>query len=635
MGKAATQKDHATENFRESTLPDFQTSSKATNGNPFHGSTGALSPFQDKDTLINLQLVSNLLSHTPHPIIVSGVTGSGKSTFLRLFIHHCQSSTQELNEGISVDWQIIKFKAASRSKPNRLIKQICSSLDLTRVPSAQELYQAINQQRLNDQQRPIPLLIIDNAHLLSQASLELIAGLTEYCSSKIHIIMGSLPELQTQFNHEDSKIRIGVNAHVLNIRPLTLEQTNEYLNRQIQNAGMSIPFTLTDVQVARIHKQSRGIPGEINQVAQLLCKSSKTSAQIAHFATHSSHHPSLWQRIKILSNSISFSRAAVLPILAVFITGIAIGLFVQRDSLMQLWRSDTATARLPIKVEPTSSGVPTITSIESHPNKTLTKIGPTKSDKTQIAVITIKPIAEKIKTSEIKKVNVEAPQIKSDIIKTIIVKSTHTVKATRVKSHPTQIATIPSANSTTLAEKTIDFKISKIVAHKIKRRIVAKSNKSLPQASQNTQADNHSWNLPFSKYLTAKTFQDKAWLLKQNPRNYTIQLLSAKRWKTVKQYQETYKFGLGLASYQIRFKGSDWHVLVYGEFTSRKKAIERIKTFPEALRGNKFRIRKLRYVQREVKRGVILPRKKLVPANKPAPYVEPPSVTYPNPSLLP
>ncbi|VAW74775.1 hypothetical protein MNBD_GAMMA12-3395 [hydrothermal vent metagenome] len=703
MGKAATQKaEEQLDDSRESTLSSLKITAKSesANNDPFHGNSGITNPFQDEDTLINLQLINKLLLYTPHPIIVSGVTGSGKSTFLRLFVRQYHDATLEKDDNIGDAWQIISFKATSRSKPNRLIKQICSSLNLERAKTNQALCQLINQQRISERQRPIPLLIIDNAHLLSEASLQLIADIAEQCTSKIHIILGSLPEFQNQFNHAKSRIRIGLNAHVLNIRPLTLQQTGEYLNRRIQAAGMDIPFTLTDVQIVRIHKQSAGIPGAINKAAQQVCRSHKSSAQIGHFSSNSS--PAIWQKLKDFSSSIRPSRIGLLPILGVFVAGIAIGIFMQRESIMQLWQSDSPIPDSAIASNNTGSILlkadnKTSSSDSDKANKSstannknnvnklktnaATKIANTKITDTKIAATKIaetQPASTtpaKANASDKRLVQQTNSDNKlannsSGIQKIVVSKPTRLAEATVSKKlRPTQIANIaivnttkstvtktksltndsagttktstltvgtktPIANSTAIDEKT-KLMISKTQANKLKREFVAKLVKVLPQAPT-PQSKKQSWNVPFANYLVGNEFEGKKWILKQNPRRYTIQLLSAKRWETVEQYQKLHQFDSGLASYQIRVKGNDWHVLVYGNFSSRKKALDKIRKFPEALRNNRFRIRKMRYVQREAKRGKIIPRKKRASTRRKQEIpVAIPTVTYPNPALLP
>ncbi len=694
MGKVATQKvEQQLDGIRESTLSGLKTTAKSDtlSNDPFHGNSGIINPYQDEDTLINLQLINQLLLYTPHPIIISGVTGSGKSTFLRLFIRQYHATTLEQDDNIADFWQIISFKATSRSKPNRLIKQICSSLDLDRAKSNQTLCQLINQQRISERQRPIPLLIIDNAHLLSEASLQLVADIAEHCTSKIHIIMGALPELKNQFNHNKSRIRIGLNAHVLNIRPLTLQQTGEYLNRRIEAAGMDIPFTLTDVQIVRIHKQSAGIPGEINKAAQQVCRSHKSSAHIRHFSPSSNLNPTIWQHIKDFSENIKPSQIGILPILGVIVTGMAIGIFMQREFIMQLWQADSPIPGVTIASNTGSilpkAGNKKLSSDSNNTDKNnKNNIGQNRNNVGSIKTSIATQIADAKQTDitpgknntsakrlvQQTKLGSKSANNSSAIQKIIISKPTRLSKTTAskklrlsqlanestdtaAKSNATTITSLakgssattkmPAMTVTTKTSKTntteIDDKtklqITKIQANKLKREFVAKLVKVLPQASTPTsQSDKQSWNLPFANYLVGNKFEGKTWILKQNPRDYTIQLLSAKRWGTVEQYQKLHQFDTGLASYQIRFKGSDWHVLVYGNFSSRKKALNRIKTFPEALRNNKFRIRKMRYVQRELKRGTIIPRKKRVPARrKPEIPVAIPTVTYPNPALLP
>jgi len=609
MANAAAQKSAETnEDIRESTLSGLQSAAELAkvSNNPFNGSTGVLNPYHDEDTWVNLQLVSKLLVHTPHPIIISGVAGSGKSTFLRLFVRQFEIATSSqgnagpghenttIERDLTVEpgWQIIKFKATARSKPGRLIKQISSTLGFEKVKTGPDLCQMIIQQRISERQRPIPLLIIDNAHLLSQDSLDLVADLSEHCSSKLHIMLSALPEFQNQFHNENDKICIGRNAHVLNIRPLTLQQTGDYLDRRIQSTGMDVPFTLTDVQIARVHKQSGGIPGEINRVAQLVCQSNNTSLKMAGFIPGSGHNPNLWQRIRIFSNSFSLPQIRVLPLLAVFVTGIVIGLFIQ------FWSSDSPSTTSTLAknndqiINSTDSSNQTIVDGSTNATDELNKVEPGSTS----------PKTVKTKTVEPKK-----PVITKKLANTLA-KQTIKPDVVAIKK--------PATRNITLGKITPEITAPVKKTDPEKTKVEVKTDNNNSKSSGGFKLNLSSWKVGLPKIKTM-TFQDKKWLLRQNPRHYTIQLLSARRWKTIKQYEKMHKFGQGLAAYQIRYKDNMWHVLTFGNYSSRKKAIQRIKNFPEDIRGNKFRIRKLRYVQREIKRGVILPSKKPKPVVTP------------------
>lgn len=641
---AAHEPAESNEDIRESTLSGLQFAAelaKASN-DPFNGSTGILNPYHDEDTWVNLQLVSKLLVHTPYPIFISGVTGSGKSTFLRLFVRQfdiTSSRPDNTNPGndnavannltAEPRWQIIKFKATARSKPARLIKQVSSTLGFEKVKTGPDLCQMIVQQRISDRQRPIPLLIIDNAHLLSQDSLDLVADLTEHCTTKLQIMLSALPEFQHQFHNENGKICIGRNAHVLNIRPLTLQQTGDYLDRRIQSTGMDVPFTLTDVQIARVHKQSGGIPGEINRVAQLVCQSNKASSKMAGFNPGTGHRPTLWQRIRILSNNFGLPQIRVLPLLAVFITGIMIGFFVQ------YWSSDSAPGISTTSTLANKNDQNINSSVSSNQastdGSTNTMAALNKVEANNVDPKTVKPEAVESKTTKPKTINITKPDTAKKLQANTLAKLTVKPKIAAVKKPVTSSSTPKKEAPTTNAPL-------KITAP-VKTKIVTKTDAKKLASSDGFNLDLSSWKLGLPKLKTTP-FQDKKWLLRQNPRHYTIQLLSARRWKTIKQYEKTHKFGPGLAAYKVRYKNNMWHVLTFGHYSSRKKAIRRIKNFPDDIRGNKFRIRKLRYVQREIKRGVILPSKKpkpvvtprkIIPIDPPPAIVSPPSTIPVNP----
>ena len=80
----------------------------------------------------------------------------------------------------------------------------------------------------------------------------------------------------------------------------------------------------------------------------------------------------------------------------------------------------------------------------------------------------------------------------------------------------------------------------------------------------------------------------EAWLLRQSPKSYSLQLLGSRSEKSVSRFIEDNRLDLRqTAYYRGNFKDSEWFVLLYGLYPSRNAALEARERLPAALRKGK------------------------------------------------
>jgi type II secretory pathway predicted ATPase ExeA len=121
------------------------------------------------------------------------------------------------------------------------------------------------------------VLVVDEAQNLSPQMLEEIRLLTNLETSTeklLQIVLAGQPELVQKLNQPDLRQlrqRITLRART---RPLTLEETQGYIQERMRIAGAENPDIFSPEAVATVHRYARGIP----RVTNLLCEHSLVSA---------------------------------------------------------------------------------------------------------------------------------------------------------------------------------------------------------------------------------------------------------------------------------------------------------------------------------------------------------------------
>jgi general secretion pathway protein A len=186
--------------------------------------------------------------------LITGHTGVGKSSLIRIF----QNSVSRTRFNL-IHLQLSHIGAAG------LLKLICRSLGESPKLDKQSNYQQIFDSVQNSDL--ITIFIIDEAQLLDSDSLTVLRLLVcSQDSDKLKIVLCGQDRLRDQLKQSrqhDLVHRLSMNY---NIPALTVDQTIDYLDRQMIRVGSNEAVFETEAKKA-IHEYSTGLPRQINNLA--------------------------------------------------------------------------------------------------------------------------------------------------------------------------------------------------------------------------------------------------------------------------------------------------------------------------------------------------------------------------------
>ena len=198
---------------------------------------------------------------------ITGEVGTGKTTL-------CRSFLEELGPDVET-----AFIFNSKLDARQLLKAILAELAIDCVTEdTAEMTQALYLFLLEKKaQSKTVVLLIDEAQNLSRKTLEqlrLLSNLETTRNKLLQIILVGQPELSDLLNSYDMRQlrqRINLSCH---IRPLSLEETRQYIRHRVNKASAHVRFLFSPRAVNLIYRYAKGTPRLIN----ILCDRSLVAA---------------------------------------------------------------------------------------------------------------------------------------------------------------------------------------------------------------------------------------------------------------------------------------------------------------------------------------------------------------------
>lgn len=215
--------------------------------------------------------VESIVESAAELVVLVGPRGIGKTT---QFEH-----AADFAEG---KWQCRALNAAVLTTPTKLIEILAQDLPLALEGEThkEKISELVGYWESLIDDGMIPVLLIDDAHLLSPALLEILFHLSQLTSNRcrsgfLHLILFSDTSL-----HKSMLDIAYCRQHIkqvaeINILPLTDDMVQEYLEFRLKAAGYQGGSLFSKSEVEQLLMQSDGLPGKLNLLAQEMLISKK------------------------------------------------------------------------------------------------------------------------------------------------------------------------------------------------------------------------------------------------------------------------------------------------------------------------------------------------------------------------
>jgi len=509
----------------------------------------------------HLNLAIHLLESSHMIVIVLGESGMGKSTLA------CQLQLR------LPDTILPCLISAKSLTPQSLLRSMAGRLDIPQdvdLPT-QRLLLAENTVSLRHQDS-VPLIIVDDAHLLDDATLDALLQIhtgTDQDYNRWELALFSSHGLEKRVA---TQLPTGKeNIYEIQLKPYNVAQTRDYLANRLKSAGyVSDDLPFTDRQFKLLLEQSRGIPARINEAAHaMLC--SRSNTVITSKSTEASktspadkkHYP-----------AIKLQR-----ILLVLAIGLITGILLFQDEINQLFedKQEVISSSAPAQVSPTpernvrSDNKPAIPRIKSPVHA---------SDTTVVSPTSPEPVAKKPDPKPDTHASETSPFItvkKTDVPRLTLPKSVH---------HD-----VPPATQTPEQQPTSK---TPVVVSKLKPEPPA------PPAVTPTKPVVHPSN---TVQHSANSKAGLDWVMTRDPKHYTLQLLATADEAQIQGYINKFELQNHSYYYPIHFRGRLLYVLLTGDFADRASGQAAREQLPAGILKDKPWLRALSLIQAEIKRG--------------------------------
>lgn len=254
--------------------------------------------FEDPAFCQRLDLLQHLLMFGRDLLIVRGECGSGKTTLVYQLLQRAQEN-----------WKVCSIQGHDKVQPAQLIGELIRQLDvvISRTDPKQAFASIEKKLSMLVQVGHTPILLIDDAHLLSLPTLKVVIDLFNIKDdpARIHrvdqvfkIVLFVDNQYWDRLFASPTFAWLRQFMRTLDMPLLSNHLTKDYLQHRLAVAGLRVGEPLSDSAIKRIAGAANGFPAMVNALAhQVLLSPRQQAGQAASTAQRSSKLIALLQSI--------------------------------------------------------------------------------------------------------------------------------------------------------------------------------------------------------------------------------------------------------------------------------------------------------------------------------------------------
>ncbi len=555
-----------------------------------------------------LDLIRHLIGSSDRAPLIRGVDGVGKSTLLT-----------RLQEIAPDDWEICRIEATATLQQAQIYPLLARCFG-----STGEVFSDIAglMRRFEDlhQAGRLPVLLVDDTHLLPFTTLlELVEfhSAAQRQGSRIALVLAASPQIDDHINSHQFRSASHL-LQTLELLPFDREQTAQMVRETL---ALNVEFgarEITSKWIDKIQSQSQGIPGKIRQILE---RELNLGGDLSVAGT----------------GGIKSSFLSDIP-LPVFVGSLLLLILmsltlVYQDEINALFEPDVTEVDAPADAAPTLEQVIPLAlpeQVEAEPASGPEEVVDSAQEPSTGSVeSTSDPTArDAIPSGSMQSAELPEPVSQADdpaiaeaskvqTVSPVPASSVDTPKLTPAPKPDTPLQTAPKQSEAASAPQSKPVvaapptlsqaaEAKPVKPPEARETTEEKSSETLPSApviEQSRPLSNESAaNLKEEKRaatISAKTtkpprenepapvvdeaIRREAWLLKQRPGNYTLQLIGVKDERGVDEFIRRHGLKGKVASFRSMRGGKPWFSVVYGVYPSRGVAVAALKELPKQL----------------------------------------------------
>jgi len=483
-----------------------------------------------------LDLLLHLTQYGKELLLVTGRAGSGKSALLGQFAA----------KALGV-WSVARLDAEGGMDERKLVQQLFRELGLdfqgaTHGDLLERLTHHLDGLAHSARQG---VMLIDNAQCLPVTALKRVLEFAALANRDdkplLRVILFGEPELEQKLDDPLLERHRDLPRRSLDLPPFSEEESIQYVLHRLSAARFAAGEPFTDAVLRKLHRQSGGWPGRLNELARNILLNALP-------ATPAPPIPGLEGR--------SYRRPGQL-IAGGVVAAIIIALLWFQDTINQYFQPEKApVATAPQQNQPLA--LPPVV-VAPAPAETPAPEPVTVPAETPVAAAPpdIQPPSPE---------TVEAPTSDKPNFDDAL---THLVEDN-----------VPAPAMVAADDETPAIFTPEPVETSEKTEIPAKPEPVLAEGGLPTRRE--------------------AWLLQQSPAHYTLQLVAGERRETIEKFIREHKPDGQLALYQTTRNGKPWYGLVSGIYADKQQAIDARSRLPAPLRSINPWIRPLADVHKDL-----------------------------------